>query len=259
MASAPPRVHRAAKEDFTIPQEFYFDLLPSPMLSIAKMVDFTVPFEAIPNDVAQPLQFFSQAAPDRADKDTILRLRRLPIPQAKIIRKLVAGSRQASLDGSRSLMYSHLSESVVTQFPLWVLTYWAWTIDFKRDIRGRWVMSSDWVAQTKKSFKRIPKLTVLVDETRHILSLLPWGWEKPPGLSDSEPVHKLWRFLGPHWLSDSQQTDMLELLRHTSGKTDLARLHSVGPVAVKAKETSTLISSAGSTPPKLSSSSVAAR
>ncbi|KAJ7903954.1 hypothetical protein B0H13DRAFT_1881973 [Mycena leptocephala] len=44
--------------------------------------------------------------------------------------------------------------------------------------------------------------------------MLPWGWGKPPGLSDSEPVCKLWRFLGPHWLAGSQQNDMLELLRH---------------------------------------------
>ncbi|KAJ7676615.1 hypothetical protein DFH06DRAFT_976905 [Mycena polygramma] len=44
--------------------------------------------------------------------------------------------------------------------------------------------------------------------------MVPWGRCKPPGLSDSEPFHTLWRFVGPHWLSGSQMDDMLELLRY---------------------------------------------
>ncbi|KAJ7348641.1 hypothetical protein DFH08DRAFT_960023 [Mycena albidolilacea] len=43
--------------------------------------------------------------------------------------------------------------------------------------------------------------------------MLPWGLAKR-GLSDLEPFHSLWRFLGTHWLSGSQMNDMLELLRH---------------------------------------------
>ncbi|KAJ7769944.1 hypothetical protein B0H16DRAFT_1516884 [Mycena metata] len=217
MAAAPPRVHRAAKEHFAIPQEFYFDLLPSPMISIAKMVDFTVPLEAIPNGAIQPAQFFSQVAPDRVDKDTIFRLRRLPIPERKIIRKLATASRQAWL-------------------PLWVLTYWTWIIDFKRDVRDRWLTSSDWVAKHKKSYQKTPKLAALVNETSHILSVLPWGWAKPAGLSDAEPVHTLWRLLGPHWLADSQQNDMLELLRHKiDADPDLARKFRVQSIALAPK------------------------
>ncbi|KAF7359565.1 hypothetical protein MVEN_00679900 [Mycena venus] len=44
--------------------------------------------------------------------------------------------------------------------------------------------------------------------------MVPWGRCKPAGLSDSEPFHTLWRFVGANWLSGSQINDMLELLRY---------------------------------------------
>ncbi|KAJ7794834.1 hypothetical protein B0H14DRAFT_3556186 [Mycena olivaceomarginata] len=47
-----------------------------------------------------------------------------------------------------------------------------------------------------------------------MLAMVPWGRCKPVGLSDSEPFHTLWRFVGAHWLSGSQMNDMLELLRN---------------------------------------------
>jgi hypothetical protein len=67
MSTAPPRVHRMAKEEFTVPQQFQFDLLPSPMLSLAKILDFTVPLECIPNGATQPAQYFSRTAPVHVD------------------------------------------------------------------------------------------------------------------------------------------------------------------------------------------------
>ncbi|KAJ7820138.1 hypothetical protein B0H13DRAFT_2452226 [Mycena leptocephala] len=47
-----------------------------------------------------------------------------------------------------------------------------------------------------------------------MLAMVPWGRCKPAGLSDSEPFHTLWRFVGANWLSGSQMNDMLELLRY---------------------------------------------
>ncbi|KAJ6476627.1 hypothetical protein DFH09DRAFT_952195, partial [Mycena vulgaris] len=191
---------------------FYF--IPSKIISLAKMLEFTVPLQSPPNGTPQPVQYFSKSAPDMFDKNTLHRLRRLPIPETKVIRKLVERSRQAWLDGFRSVMYSHLSGGVTTHFPLWVLTYWNLILDFKRDVRGPWVKCSDWLTQQKKVSKKNAVREALVDEARLILSMMPWGWAKPQGLSDSEPAYNLWRFLGPHWLSGSQQNDMLELLRH---------------------------------------------
>ncbi|KAF7371544.1 hypothetical protein MVEN_00009400 [Mycena venus] len=236
ISTAPRRLCEMAKEEFTVPQQFQFELFPSPMLPLAKMPDFTVPLECTTIGATQPAQYFSRTAPDHVDQNAILRLRRLPIPEAKVIRKLVECSRQGWLDGNQSVMYSHLSESVVTHFPLWVLTYWSLILDFKRDVRAYWVRSLDWVAKKKKTSRKNPARVALVEETMHILSMLPWGWAKPPGLSDSEPAHNLWRFLGPHWLAGSQQNDMLELLRHkVDSNPELAKKFRIQGVALAAK------------------------
>ncbi|KAJ7884132.1 hypothetical protein B0H14DRAFT_2564519 [Mycena olivaceomarginata] len=42
LSTAPPRVPRMAKEEFIVSQQVQFNLLPSPMLPIAKMLNFTV-------------------------------------------------------------------------------------------------------------------------------------------------------------------------------------------------------------------------
>ncbi|KAJ7326453.1 hypothetical protein DFH08DRAFT_816770 [Mycena albidolilacea] len=70
----PPRVHRMVKEEFTVPQQLQFDLLPSSMLPLAKILDFTVPLDGIPNGTTQPAQYFSRTAPDHVDQNAILRL-----------------------------------------------------------------------------------------------------------------------------------------------------------------------------------------
>ncbi|KAJ7467331.1 hypothetical protein B0H11DRAFT_2046827, partial [Mycena galericulata] len=213
MASAPPMVHRVAKDTFTIPQAFYYHLLPLPMISITSMLDFSLPLQFTLNDAPQPCQYFSMEAPDLLDQDAVSRLHRLPIPEAKVVRKLVERSRQAWLDGYQSILYSHLSGSVVTHYPIWVVTYWDTVLDLKQKARGPWVKASDWLAQQKKLAKKNPAHSALVEGTAQILRMMPWSWAKPPGLSDSEPVYNLWRFLGLHWLTGSQQNDMLELLR----------------------------------------------
>ncbi|KAJ7843927.1 hypothetical protein B0H14DRAFT_2585508 [Mycena olivaceomarginata] len=63
-ASVPPRVKRMAAESFTIPQELEFELLPSPHLSMAKMLDFPLPLQNNIITATQPAQFFSINRPD---------------------------------------------------------------------------------------------------------------------------------------------------------------------------------------------------
>ena len=61
------------------------------------------------------------------------------------------------------------------------------------------------------------------------ISALPWGVKKPRGLSDTEEIHTLWRYLGPNWLSCSSQNDLLEILRvQLSGDTRLKKFHVEG-------------------------------
>ncbi|KAJ6626312.1 hypothetical protein B0H10DRAFT_2211200 [Mycena sp. CBHHK59/15] len=84
-ASAPPMVRKMAKAEFTIPQQLEYELLPSPFLSIAKMLEFSLPLQASLDGISQPAQYFSMTVPDM-DKTavTVLRLRHLPTPEAKV-------------------------------------------------------------------------------------------------------------------------------------------------------------------------------
>jgi hypothetical protein len=60
--------------------------------------------------------------------------------------------------------------------------------------------------------------------------------KKPRGLSDDEPIHTLWRYLGPNWLSGSSQNDLLELLRHQlAGRSDMAKAYRVEGTCITEK------------------------
>ena len=52
----------------------------------------------------------------------------------------------------------------------------------------------------------------LAEDVNVLLAALPWGAKKS-GVSDAESIHTLWRFLGPHFTTGSQQNDLLEILR----------------------------------------------
>ncbi|KAJ6589766.1 hypothetical protein B0H19DRAFT_1249286 [Mycena capillaripes] len=121
-ATAPPTLREIAAQYFLIPQTLEHDLVPSPYLPIAKMLDFTLPFQNKTATAPHPTQFFSLEAPDIGDQALMLRVRRLLIPDPKTVDKLLSSSRQAWLDGVQSVIYSHLS-GTLTHFPLWILTY----------------------------------------------------------------------------------------------------------------------------------------
>ncbi|RDB29959.1 hypothetical protein Hypma_014170 [Hypsizygus marmoreus] len=155
--------------------------------------------------------FFSKAEPTSGHGEILLRVKRLPLPDTKTICALVELSRQAWLDGFKSVRYEHLSDAVQTSFPLWVITFWNEVLDV-REIAAKWAACSDWVLkQTKQT--QFQKRGDLAQEAFLLLSVLPWGIKKPSGLSDALEVHTLWRFLGDHWLSCSQQNDLLKILR----------------------------------------------
>ncbi|KAF8163940.1 hypothetical protein K438DRAFT_1618137, partial [Mycena galopus ATCC 62051] len=73
----------------------------------------------------------------------------------------------------------------------------------------------------------------LATETSRLLGIIPWKAAKR-GLSNKEPMHTLWRYLGPTWLSDTDENDMLERLR--AKIVDDADL--VGTIRVEAVELS---------------------
>ncbi|KAJ6558714.1 hypothetical protein B0H10DRAFT_2120560 [Mycena sp. CBHHK59/15] len=211
-ATVPPRVKKIAADFFSIPQALESELLPSPYLPIAKLLEHPFPLQNAAVTASQPAQYFSTTAPDVNDTALMLRIRHLAIPDSKTVNKLIACSRQCWLDGFQSVIYSHLG-GVISHFPLWILTYWAAVGEIKHDVWGPWRTSQGWINRQKKISKINPTRAVLAEEATMMLAMLPWGCSKPPGLSDSEPLYTLWRLAGPNWLAGSQMNDMLELLR----------------------------------------------
>ncbi|KAJ6508568.1 hypothetical protein C8R45DRAFT_1089732 [Mycena sanguinolenta] len=99
------KLEKMVADYFLIPQELEFNLLPSPYLSIAKMLEFLLPLQSSAITCCQSAQFFSKELPDLTDSDLQICLLRLRIPDAKTIHRLLAGSRQHVLDGFRSVLY----------------------------------------------------------------------------------------------------------------------------------------------------------
>ncbi|KAF8197268.1 hypothetical protein K438DRAFT_1760057 [Mycena galopus ATCC 62051] len=86
MADAPPIIYQLAKLEFTMPQSSELTLMPSGRKNAGIHCAW------------QPAQYFSTNAPDAFDGNTVSRLRRLPIPELKVIEKLLAYGEQAWLD-----------------------------------------------------------------------------------------------------------------------------------------------------------------
>ncbi|RDB15164.1 hypothetical protein Hypma_004858, partial [Hypsizygus marmoreus] len=198
-SDVPPFVKRAAKASFIIPASVHHDIIPAPTISIYQLAQFTLPTQIRALGQKQKLvdtdhtQFFCKKEPVSINENVLLRLRRLALPDTET----------AWLDGYKSVCYKHLSNCIETLFPLWVITFWNEVLNV-RDI--------DWVLkQTRQT--QFPERGALAEETILLLSVLPWGIRKPSGLSDGLEVHTLWRFLSDHWLSCSQQNDLLEMLR----------------------------------------------
>jgi hypothetical protein len=64
----PPRVKRAAKQDFQIPDFIHTEMLPLPGISIQEMLDFTLPNATATVSSNTLSTFFSRKAPDAISK-----------------------------------------------------------------------------------------------------------------------------------------------------------------------------------------------
>jgi len=212
-ADIPPAIKWHAKTEFKIPSALYGKLLPEPTTSLATMSNYTLPVQITSGQrgpTAELASFFSKDQPCSITSSTILCLHQLHIPETSIIWKLVEYSHQAWLDGHKSIRYSHLHDSVVTNFPLWIITYWNGILDVQDHVK-RWAACKDWVVVQTWQIKFTTRRN-LAEEAVLLLNDLPWDAKKPSGLSDGEHTNTLWRFLQTNWLSDSEMNDMLELL-----------------------------------------------
>ncbi|KAK6992297.1 hypothetical protein R3P38DRAFT_3226124 [Favolaschia claudopus] len=99
-ATAPPRVKKGVSALYALPQIVEFELLPSPYLPIAQMLEFKLPFQNPARPNFSPLLFFSSNLPDALGSDLVTRIRHLPIPDSKTIKKLVTEQVCAKRPGS---------------------------------------------------------------------------------------------------------------------------------------------------------------
>ena len=74
-------------------------------------------------------------------------MKRLPMPSASVTKKLVVATKQAWLDGFESVKYAHISTSVATHFPLWLVMFWSDVHELRTEIRGPWVKAKAWLAK----------------------------------------------------------------------------------------------------------------
>jgi hypothetical protein len=156
------------------------------------------------------------------------------MPPVAVIRRLVVAGKQAWLDGFTSVKYAHINGDTLTHFPLWVITFWNTVVDMRLQIRKPWREAMDWVKHQMQQKKR-SDVRKMAAETSCLLALLHWNTAKR-GLSDTSPVHTLWRYLGPTWLSSTDENDMLEVLREKIvGDPDLVRTVRVEAVELSAK------------------------
>ncbi|KAJ6614364.1 hypothetical protein B0H10DRAFT_1950734 [Mycena sp. CBHHK59/15] len=148
-------------------------------------------------------RFFSKYAADTVDASMILRLRHLDLP------------------------------AIHARYPFSTLGHL-----FLERLRKPWTDARDWLKKQMER-KKNPDMRRHAADASRLLGILPWKGKKR-GLSDSEPIHTLWRCFGVQWLSSTDIDDVLELLRNRISKDpDL-----VGAVRVEAVEFTAKITAA---------------
>jgi len=218
----------AFQNEFTIPASIQNTLLPSPIISLKALASFALPVMVEKSTNRKyGTDYFTANPSISITPPVLMRLQHLPMPEQSTIKELVEIGHQAWLNGAKSVRYAHLSnDSNTTDFPLWTITFWNRVLDAK-EVSSKWIDSVDWVMaqlHQKKSEER----QMLAEQAMLYIAALPWAVNKPSGLSDSEPIHSLWRYLGPNWLSGSNQNDLLGLLRYQlAGQSNMTKIYRV--------------------------------
>ncbi|KAJ6597417.1 hypothetical protein B0H10DRAFT_2232040 [Mycena sp. CBHHK59/15] len=125
------------------------------------------------------------------------------MPSISVVRRLVIDAKQAWLDGFTSVKYAHISGDTVTHCPFWIVTIWNTILDIRIQVRKPWTDATDWVRKQLQQKKKAD-VRQAAAETSRPLTMLPWNVAKR-GLSSTDPIHTLWRFLGSTWLSRTKR------------------------------------------------------
>lgn len=200
--------------DLDIPVSIRNEILPSPSLSILQWIQFQFPVTMVKESTSQPSAFFSKSLPNEEDP---LILRRLPIPHAQTVHRLLSVYKKHLEAGSKSLNMAHLQASTTRtrHLPLWMLTYWSEVISL-RSKRKPWMSAEADLNKKRKIWtksKDDSPVGQLVDEVYAALDAIQWSGSIR-GFNNPEPLVLLSRYLSTSsWFSDVEQNQMLDLLR----------------------------------------------
>lgn len=206
----PPKVRRAATQAFTVPAYIHQQLLPSPDISIHKFIDFPLPKLTVVVQTILTAEYFSCYEPEPLTAKLLERMHCLSMQTSTVTKELVTIGHQAWLDGFKSVKYVHIGDGVTTRFPLWLISFWSKVHHLQTTVCDPWVKVKAWLATELHQKKALQRCTY-AEDVNILLAQLPWGMKKC-GVSDTEPIHTMWRYLEPHFTSGSQKNDLLEIL-----------------------------------------------
>lgn len=212
-SEVPPHIKRGVKDYFVVPPEHADSIFPTKTMPVRQMMDFAVPspVQSVAADAISPASYFSRTTPAPISEALLLRLRRLPIPPPRTIKKLLEVGQQAVLDGFESVQYNHLAGTVTTYFPLWVVSYWFDVYTHQTTVRNSWGVSLKWV-QCEIKQKISQERRELAQDVAAMLHALPWGLIKTGASLGDEPIHAMSKYLGSNWTTGTMQNDMLHSL-----------------------------------------------
>ena len=215
-----------AKQEFTILASVSSKTLPVLGTSIQEMIKFTLPSQLVTVNAITPSSYFSSTVPDPIHESLLVQMHCLPTPSPLVVGNLVELQYQAWLDGFQSIKYVHISNTVGTHFPLWLISFWAEVVDLQRIMCKPWISPKKWL-QAEIQLGKSNKHGQLAEHAQVFLFILPW---------DSTPVCTMWHYLGPHMTMGSQQSDLLDALSdHIAAKPELNRQLCIKGLALSTK------------------------
>ncbi|KIO33703.1 hypothetical protein M407DRAFT_3773 [Tulasnella calospora MUT 4182] len=221
--SIPARLHHTINADFTISEELESYFFPFPHLPLNHIVDWTIPPFNTRTDIP-PSSFFSS---DQANEEiNTSNLQHIQVPARQVLAKLFKTSRQAWLDGARSVVLAYHTDDSA-RYPLSLVGFWLQLYNLMRDTIDPWTRSAAWVQR-----QQFP--TAIQDAIEDLFANVQWsGYLR--SFTESPPLASLTKILSDEWLDDTHITHLLDLLDHhvlnnPDSDTDLPPFVTVPPL-----------------------------
>lgn len=185
-------------------------IIPSPKLTILKLLQFHLPLLLPSWDFPGTDSFFNTHPPNTTD---ITKIQALPSPPQSVVNALKKDLFRAISAGSQSIKPIHTISSGT--YPLWIITYWDSVVEV-RLVQGAWVraeknlreLSRKWAAKGKKESADV------VDQVFNALGVLQWGHDlRGFSANGTDNLETLTAYTSNTWLKGEHAGQMLDLLK----------------------------------------------